>query len=244
MAAHTHGHTTHDHATMTTLLPDRTTARSTTLAVTPTDGRVHVRIATPGDPDAPLPPPDPARQRAPSCSRGTRPGRRAAAGGRRRTPRHRGRARGPARGDRAVRHRRLRHAGRRGHVGGAHRPGAGGHDRVGGRAVRGLLRCARTTQHERRHGRRGAPAAARDPRDGTARRARRPPRAAVVRARARRRTSAGRGDGPGRAVAPARDPRRAPGARHRRRAREPRSPPTCAPRVGSTSSAGGPCGGA
>ena len=39
--------------TMTTLLPDRATARGTTLAVTPTDGRVHVRIATPGSPDAP-----------------------------------------------------------------------------------------------------------------------------------------------------------------------------------------------
>jgi urease accessory protein len=39
--------------TMTTLLPDRTVARGTTLAVTPTDGRVHVRISTPGDPAAP-----------------------------------------------------------------------------------------------------------------------------------------------------------------------------------------------
>jgi urease accessory protein len=38
---------------MTTLLPDRTTARSTTLAVTPADGRVHVRIGTPGDSGAP-----------------------------------------------------------------------------------------------------------------------------------------------------------------------------------------------
>lgn len=38
---------------MTILLPDRGTARATTLAVTPTDGRVHVRISTPGDPAAP-----------------------------------------------------------------------------------------------------------------------------------------------------------------------------------------------
>lgn len=38
---------------MTTLLPDRTAARSTTLAVTPADGRVHVRIGTPGDTGAP-----------------------------------------------------------------------------------------------------------------------------------------------------------------------------------------------
>jgi urease accessory protein len=38
---------------MTTLLPDRSTARGTTLAVTPTDGRVHVRISTPGDPATP-----------------------------------------------------------------------------------------------------------------------------------------------------------------------------------------------
>lgn len=38
---------------MTTLLPDATTARSTTLAVTPADGRVHVRIGTPGDTGAP-----------------------------------------------------------------------------------------------------------------------------------------------------------------------------------------------
>ena len=38
---------------MTTLLPDRAPARSTTFAVTPTDGRVHVRVATPGDPGAP-----------------------------------------------------------------------------------------------------------------------------------------------------------------------------------------------
>jgi urease accessory protein len=38
---------------MTTLLPDRTTARGTTLAVTPADGRVHVRTSTPGDPGRP-----------------------------------------------------------------------------------------------------------------------------------------------------------------------------------------------
>lgn len=38
---------------MTTLLPDRTVARGTTLSVTPAHGRVHVRISTPGDPEAP-----------------------------------------------------------------------------------------------------------------------------------------------------------------------------------------------
>lgn len=38
---------------MTIQLPDRATARGTTLAVTPTDGRVHVRTSTPGDPGVP-----------------------------------------------------------------------------------------------------------------------------------------------------------------------------------------------
>lgn len=38
---------------MTILRPDRETARGTTLALTPTDGRVHVRTSTPGDPGAP-----------------------------------------------------------------------------------------------------------------------------------------------------------------------------------------------